>query len=621
MRVIFINLMILITIHLIGSDTAFAKKKKIKVRGAHGQALRAKLKYPRNFKHFNWTSLEAKKGGTLRLGISYPFDTLNPFILKGSSPGVLSTYVFETLTMRSLEEPFAQYGMLADEIFFGKDELSVTYHLRKNAKFSDGKPITSADVIFTFNKLISNEGHPTYKSYYLDVKNVVAVNKKTVKFNFKKKNPELHMILGEIPVLPKHFYKKGKFSKDFSDKALGSGPYLIKKSDSGKYLELVRNPKYWGRKIKVNKGRFNFDKIVLKVFRDQTIWLEGLKADEFDFAYINSSKQWAVDVNGQKWDKNWLIKKNIPHGRTQGLQGFVMNLRMPLFQNKNVRKAIALAFDFSWANKTLFYNQYTQQASYFDNSELGAHKKGLPSKEELELLNKWKGQIPDEVFTQELKPLGEGLDSRSRLRSAKMILDKDGWKLKDGVLEKNGMKLEFTLFLNGPSWQRIAEPYFKNLQRLGINAKVKVLDSSIYTKKLKGHNYEMIVGNFGQSESPGNEQRNYWSSKTADEEGSRNYIGLKNKAIDSLIGTIINAASRKELVTATRALDRILWFGYYSVPHWFIKSYRVTYWNKFKLPKKSPTFFSPMFYFMEYGWYDKEKANELKKAISKKRKL
>jgi len=597
------------------TSKARATVKKASSKKVHGWAMRTQPKYKKGFKHFDWANPNAPKGGTLKLATTAPFDSINPFALKGMSAGLLTPFVFESLTMSSLDEPMASYGLLAESMSLAKDGLSTTFYLRPNAKFSDGKPVTADDVVFSFNTFMSEGAAPYFRWYWADIKEAKAINKKTVKFIFKRKNPELHIIIGQMDVLPKHFYSKGKFGTDFALKALGSGPYLIKKFKAAKIIEIERNPNYWGKNLNVNVGRFNYDKLVMKVFRDEAILVEGFKAGEFDYHFENNSKRWAVDIKGKKWDNNWILKRFMAHKRTAGMQGYALNLRRPVFQNKNVRMALAYAFDFEWSNKTLFYNQYKQFGSYWDNSVLGARGKGLPSADELKLLNPLKGKIPDEVFTQELKPLGMGWSSRDRLRKAMQILKKDGWQMKNGVLTKGKQKLEFKFLLNDKAFARITEPYINNMKKIGINASIDLKDRSIYAKKAKGFNYDVIVSTFGQSESPGNEQISFWHSSSADTEGSRNLMGIKNPAIDILIDKIITAPSREDLVTATRALDRVLWFNYYIVPHWFISGFRVTYWNQFGVPKKVPPYYWVSSWFQEYSWFDQKKAKELTKAI------
>lgn len=582
----------------------------------HGMAMRAEVKYKPDFRNFDYSNPDAPKGGTLTLASSGSFDTMNPYSVKGTTTAMIGyANIFETLTTPSLDEPFAQYGLLAKTMTLADDGLSITFSLHDNAKFSDGKPVTAADVVFSYELLTSEKSRPFYRMYYADIKRAVAENPTTVKFEFKKQNPELHLIIGQMPVLPKHFYgAKGKdFGSDFNSTILGSGPYVIQNFDFGKIVRVKRNPDYWGKDLAVNKGRFNFDAITLKYYKDENVMLEGMKAGDFDFAAINSSKQWATDVAGERWTKNWIVKRLLPHKQTQGMQGLVMNTRRPLFQNRDVRRALAVALDFDWMNETLFFKQYTPQSSYFDNSELKAP--GLPSPGELKLLEPWRGKIPDEVFTQPLQPLGKGLDGRARLREAMQALQKAGWKIQDGKLvNAKNEPFRFKLLLSDPSWQRIAEPYLRSLGKLGIEASTDIKDDAIYVQRVKQFDYDMIVDNFGQSESPGNEQRDMWHSSSADVEDSRNTAGIRDPAVDALVETIIRANTRGDLLTAVHALDRVLWFNYFVVPNWYISAYRVTYWNRYSLPEKLPPYFGPVTYFVEHAWLDPAKSDALAKA-------
>jgi microcin C transport system substrate-binding protein len=585
---------------------------------SHGQALRAQLKYPATFKAFDFANPAAPKGGILTLALFGSFDTLNPYSDKGMSPGLIALAdVFETLMAKSYDEPFAQYGLLAQQVEVAADEMSTTFHLNPAAQFSDGKPVTGDDVVFSFKTLTSEKSRPFFKMYYADVKDVVAVNKTTVKFLFARKNAELPLILGELPILPKHVYgEKGKnFSTDFVGVAVGSGPYVIKEFEYSKFIKAERNPSYWGAGLPVNAGRYNFNTLVMKYFKDPNVLVEGYKAGEFDFMTVNSSKAWAKDFEGEKFTKNWVLKKFWPHSQTQGMQGFLMNTRRPVFQDRYVRKALALALDFDWMNKSLFFGQYTAQASYFDNSELAA--KGLPSPEELKLLEPLRSKLPEELFTEPMgKPLGSGLDARGRLEAARKLLEKAGYKIQGNTLVgKDGKPFEFTLLLGDSMWQRIAEPYTKALSRLGIKATVKLEDDAIYQRRIESFDFDMIVDDFGQSESPGNEQRDMWSSTAADTKASRNTAGIKDSAIDALIDKVIRAGSRADLVTAVRALDRALWFGSYMVPHWYVAGYRVTYANKFSLPEKMPLYFGAQNYFTSFGWLDAAKEDALKTAV------
>lgn len=576
-------------------------------------AMRAQPKYAANFKHFEYANPNAPKGGNITLATTGAFDTLNPYSAKGTA-SILIGYanVFETLTKASLDEPFTRYGLLAESMELAPNALGITFHLNPKAQWSDGKPVTPDDVIFSFELLTSEKSQPFFRSYYADVKSVKKLGERDVEFTFKQKNAELHLILGELPILPKHFYENGDFGKDFTKKVLGSGPYVIKNFEFNKFVQAEKNPTYWGKDLAVNKGSYNFDSINLKYFKNSDVMLMGLKSGEFDILQVLSSKQWAVDVTGEKFDKGCLKKENVSHKHTQGLQGFVMNSRRPLFQDRRVRKALAMALDFDWLNTTLFYKQYSPHTSFFENSELAAT--GLPSPDELKLLNPLKSKISAEVFTTQKIPLGKLADTskREHLLKARTLLDEAGWKVKNGVLERDGKKFEFTVLLDDPGFLRIVEPYLKALRTLGIVAQSRVEDQSIYEQKVRRFDFDMIVSSFPQSESPGNEQRDFWHSSSATSEASQNLIGIQDAAVDSLVESVIRAQSRKELVSATRALDRVLWFNHYVVPHWYSSTYRMAYWNRFSVPEKLPPYLSPVPYYISFGWIDAAKEQALK---------
>ncbi len=521
----------------------------------------------------------------------------------------------------ALDEPFSEYGLLAEFIELAPDGLAVTFHLHPQARFADGKPVTAADVAFTFDLLRSDAASPLYRYYYADVTAVEVVNKRRVRFRFARRNRELAMIVGQLPVLPRHFYGGKDFGRDFGRTLLGSGAYRVADFEFGKQVRFARRTDYWGAERPVNVGKWNFDQIVVKLYRDQTVQLEGLKAGEFDFLPINSSKQWAVDVAGERWERGYIVKRMLKHSNTAGMQGYVFNTRRPIFADRQVRKAIALALDFAWSNQNLFYGQYTQQDSYFDNSELAARE--LPSPAELKLLEPLRAHLPPEVFTEPMgRPLGAGLTSRQRLREAKRLLNAAGWRVQGGVLthQESGTPLRFTVTLVSPAFERITEPFLNNLRRLGVQATMKVVDSSVYEGLVRRFDFDMVVGSFGQSQSPGNEQRDYWHSAAAKQEGSRNWAGVHNDAVDALVQAIVAADSRESLVTATRALDRALWFGHYVVPQWYIDVHRVTYWNRFGHPGTPPKYYGPLGY-LYFWWEDAERATALQQAMAADRPL
>lgn len=593
-------------------------KKTATTNKQHAIAMRSQPKYGSNFSHFEYANPNAAKGGTLTLASAGTFDSMNPFSAKGTAPTIINPWisanVFETLMTPSLDEPFAMYGLLAESVEVGSDGLSVAFNLNPKAKWADGKPVTPEDVIFSYETLTSEKAQPFYKSYYADVKSVEKTGALTIRFNFKKTNGELHMILGQLPLLPKHFYGHGDFNKDFVKKTMGSGPYTIVESDFNKFIKAERRLDWWGKDLPVNKGRYNFSTIMTKYYKNADVMLMGLKSGDFDFMNIQSSKQWAVDVQGDKYTNGCIERQLWKHGQTEGMQGFAFNQRRSVFQDRKVRKALALALDFDWMNSTLFYKQYTPISGFFNNSDLAAT--GLPTAAELKLLAPWKETLPEEVFTKPLEPIGKGLDLRGRLTAAKNILEDAGWKVKNGALTNSkGEKMEFTVLLDDPSWLRIVEPYFKNLKTLGITGQTRIEDQSIYIQKLKRFDYDVIVDVIGQSESPGNEQRDYWHSTSATTEDSRNSMGIKNPAVDALIGAVIETKSRKELLTAVHALDRVLWHNSYIVPHWYMSAFRATYWNRFDLPKTMPLYYAAQSWFMNFA-----SENPAKEAVLKEKK-
>jgi microcin C transport system substrate-binding protein len=580
----------------------------------HGLALGTAVKYPPGFTHFAYADPRAVQGGVLTLGYPGSFDKLNPFSLKGRAPLLLSTLVFESLTERSLDEPFAAYGLLADTIQVADDEMSVTYHLHPRARFADGQPVTADDVVFSYMVLRSEAAIPTYRAYYRDIATVEALDRLTVRIAFARLNRELKMIAGELPILPKHIYAGKDFDRDFLQVAVGSGPYSVQEFEFGKRLRYQRNPSYWGRELNVNVGKYNFDAIVVKYYRDNTVILEALKAGEFDFLDVNNSKQWARDVGGDKWDKGYLVKETLPHKNTAGMQGFVFNVRRPLFQNRDVRHALSLALDFTWMNASLFYGLYTANTSFFDNSELAA--RGLPSPAELALLEPWRTQLPAAVFAEPMAGLGTHYtDLRQRLRAAQQLLKNAGWEVQNGVLTETatGQPMRFTITLDQADFQRIVEPYLDNLKKLGVQATMKVVDDSVSERLLRTFDFDMVVAVFAQSQSPGNEQRDFWHSEGADQEGGNNLIGIKHPAVDAMVEAIITANSREELVTAVHALDRVLWHEHYAVPHWFLDRHLLTYWNKFTHPKTIPLYYEPLTYVL-FWWLDPVKEVALAEA-------
>jgi microcin C transport system substrate-binding protein len=563
------------------------------VLAAHGISIDGKLKYRADFTHFDYTSDQAKKGGDLVLHGLGGFDKMNPFTLKGEEPDGLGALVFETLAVSSLDEPFAEYGLVARDIELAEDRMSVTFTLNERARFSDGTPITAEDVKFSFETLMGDKANPRYQFYYKDIKKVEVLAPLKVRFHFSQKNRELHMIAAQLPVLSKKFYTEHPFGESSLVAPVASGPYTVAEFKPGKSITYKRNPDYWAKDLPVRKNMFNYDTITYKYYKDQSVSLEAFKAGEFDFMLVNVAKQWATDLDGEKFDKQLILKEKLSHKNNQGMQGFVMNTRKPLFADRRVRKALCLAFDFEWTNESLFHGQYTRSNSYFSNSQLAAT--GTPEGLELGYLNPFKGKIPPEVFTQPLQPFSTAPPGslRKNLRLAKKLLNEAGWQVKDGrLVNEKGEPFEFEILLYSPFFVRVIEPYTLNLAKLGIKATIRKVDVALYIRRVKNFEFDMMVNVFGQSQSPGNEQIDYWHSSSADRQGSGNLAGIKDEAVDKLVEKIIYAETQEELTAACKALDRVLWYGYYVVPNWYINYHRVAYWNKFAKPAKLPTYYS-----------------------------
>ncbi|GMR01157.1 MAG: extracellular solute-binding protein [Gammaproteobacteria bacterium] len=560
-------------------------------------------KYPASYKHFDYVNPDAPKQGSLTMMGLGTFDSLNPYLLKGISADGLGLLVFESLLEKSLDEPFSEYGLIADDFYLAKDELSVTFHINPLARFSDGQTITADDVKYSFDTLMSKAAHPQFRVYYADVKSATVIDELTVRFDFKNKNRELHMIIGEIPVFSKKWAGDLPFDKTDDIKPVASGPYIIEKSDRGKSINYVKNPDYWAENLPVRKGMFNYDRITYKYYKDSTIALEAFKAGEFDFFFENYSKRWARSHNGPRYDSGEIIKTELTHKNNAGMQGFAFNTRRDKFKDVRVRRALSLAYDFEWANDKLFYNQYVRADSYFSNSELAAQ--GLPEGKELALLEKYRDQLPAEIFTKQWKPATTvAPDSlRKNLIQARDLLAEAGWTIQDGVLKNTKgevFTLDILLVQNG--FDRIIAPYAHNLKKLGIETTYRKVDSSLYKRRLDTFDFDVVVTSFPSSVSPGNELMNMFHSSSAEIKGSRNIPGITSPVVDALVLKIIQAKNREQVVTASRALDRVLLYGEYLVPNWYINVHRVAYWNKFGIPKTQPLYYDPISWMLKAWW-------------------
>jgi len=565
-------------------------------------------RYPSGFRHFDYVNPDAPKGGSLRLASQGSFDSFHPFIPKGNA---VSTGAVETLLVTSADEPFTGYGLIAESIEWPRDRSWVIFHLRPQARWHDGTPITAEDVAWSFETLVS-QGNPQYRFYYSAVASVEALDAARVRFTFSESNNrELPLIVGQLPILPKHYWATRDFGATTLEPPLGSGPYQIREFEAGRFTIRERVEGYWGRDLAVRRGMQNFQTIRTDFFRDATPIRLALKAGDIDYRLENQAKAWAEDYNVSVVEKGWLKKELVANRRPTGMQAFVMNTRREQFSDPRVREALALAFDFEWTNRNLFNGQYTRTRSYFSNSDLAA--RGKPEGEELAVLEPFRGQVPEAVFGEAYAPPvtdGSGW-LRENLRRANALLQDAGWAVQDLQLvnAKTGAPFRFEILLVSPAFERIVLPYVRNLKRLGIEAKVRLVDENQYINRFRQFDFDMMVWVWGQSETPGNEQYEYWSQAAADSAGSRNLAGVRDPVVDELIGLMLRSDSREQLNQRTRALDRVLSWGHYVVPHWHIRADRILYWDKFGRPE-TPVRTGVM---TDRWWFDAERASALEK--------
>ncbi len=582
----------------------------------HGLSLFGNLKYPEGFEHFDYVNTDAPKGGRARVFSLGSFDSLNPFTFKGSAAGIVGQ-TFDTLMDAALDEAGSEYALIAEAVKKPDDFSWVTYRINSQARFHDGTPITPEDVIWSLEAL--KGAHPFYNSYYANVSATeqTAGNEVTFRFN-QSGNRELPQIVGQIPVLSKAWWTgkndKGE-TRDINsttlEAPLGNGAYRIAEVKPGTSITLERVKDYWAADLPVNRGKNNFDEIFVIYYRDNTIAMEGFKGDEYDFRAESSSKDWATSYDFPAAKRGDVLKEEIYLKNPDGMQAYVFNTRRERFADAKVRQALNFAFDFEWANQNLFFGQYVRTASYFANSELAWS--GLPEGQELDILNEVKDQVPAEVFTaQYTNPsYATPQDKRNNLRTAAKLLSEAGWSVGNDRMLRNGagQGFEIEFLLVSPLFERVVLPYVSQLELLGIKSTVRTIDSAQYERRVQAFDYDCIVGSWGQSLSPGNEQRNFWGSEAADREGSRNFVGIKNPAVDKLIDRIIFAKDREELVAACRALDRVLLWNHYVVPMWNIPYERIAFWNRFGRPEKLP---DHSLGFPAIWWWDEAKAAKVK---------
>lgn len=532
---------------------------------SHGISIFGDLKYSKNFKNFDYVNPNAKKGGKVKFGVDGTFNSLNNFILKGISASGLS-YIYDSLMVGSSDEISSYYGLIAKAAKISDDKKSISFKLRKNAYFHDGKNIDVDDVIFTFKTLLK-KGHPTYSLQFRDVKEVKKINKYEVKFIFENnKNRDLPFIIASLPILPKHFYEKKEFNSTSLNFPLGSGPYKIKELKAGHSITYERVKNYWANNLNVNIGRYNFDEITYDYYRDVNILVEAFKSKKFDFRQENIARNWATAYNIEAIKNGEIIKKKINHSLPAPMQAFIFNLRKKNFQNLALRKAITLAFDFEWLNKNIFYGQYKRTKSFFDNSEFGYKNFEFPESK------------------------GNGFNRKNLIKATK-ILEEAGYFYKEGWLfDENNNKISIEILINNESFKMVVAPFIEHLRRIGIDAKARFIEENQYKTRVNNFDYDMIVAVLPQNLIPGNELFAFFHSSQKNIKGGYNLIGLENKEIDELVAKIPNSKSKAELKNLTLKLDKLLLENYYVIAQWHNNNYRILYRNIFEMPKKFPKY-------------------------------
>jgi microcin C transport system substrate-binding protein len=581
----------------------------------HGLSLFGELKYSPGFKHFDYVNPQAPKGGAARLIAFGTYDNFNLAVagVKGSlSAGI--TFIYNQLMSDALDEVSTEYGLLAEAVSYPADFSSVTYRLRTTAKWHDGKPVTVEDVIFTL--AMFKKHHPQYAAYYRHVTKAEKTGERDITFTFDGPgNRELPQIVGQIYVLPKHWWegtdasgKKRDIGTTTLEPPLGSGPYRVKEFVPGRTIVYERVKDYWGKDLNVNVGRDNFDELRFEYFRDSTVAIEAFKADHIDWRTENSAKNWATAYDFPAVKDKRVILEEFPTRSTGIMQAFVFNTRRDKFKDPRVRRAFNFAFDFEEMNKQIFFGQYKRIASYFEGTELASS--GVPQGQELAILETVRSEVPPELFTTPYtNPVAGAPDKvRANLREAVRLMKEAGYEVRDHKLinAKTGEPLTVEFLSEDPSFERVILFYKPSLERLGVTVAVRTVDDAQYENRLRSWDFDMIVASWAQSLSPGNEQRGYWGSPAADQAGSRNLVGMKNPAVDALIERVIFAKNRDELLAATKALDRVLLWNFYVVPQWTYGRVRTARWDRFGRPNELPKYGAAAF--PTVWWWDAPKA-------------
>jgi microcin C transport system substrate-binding protein len=573
---------------------------------AHAYSQFGDTRYPPGFKHFEWVNPDAPKGGDIELVAPLRitnFDKYNPYTLKGTSPPGIGL-LFESLLTGTMDEPTTAYGLLAEDIAVAADGLSVVFRLNPAARFHDGSPVMAADVKHSFDTLMSKQATPQYRVVFSDVRQAVVVGPRTVRFDFKRANAELPLMVGGLPVFSRAWGAGKPFDQVVMDMPIATGPYKIGRLNFGRDITYDRDPNYWGRDLNVRRGRYNFDRITYKIYKDATAQTEAFKAGEFDYLRTFSAREWARTYVGKKFDSGELVKAELPFKNAGDFQGFLINTRRPKFKDPRVREALGLAFDFEWVNRQMMYNSYTRVRGFFNNSDFEA--KGLPGEDELKVLEPLRKQLPQKVFTQEapLPPSTSPPGSlRDNLRKARDLLAAAGWTYRDGAL-RNAKGEPFTLeYLDSGGGERLVAPYFQALAKLGIAGEYRRADFALLRKRLDVFDFDVSTIRIPGSEAPGAELLDRFGSKSADTEGSSNWMGIKDPAIDALVTQAVASQTRPELVARLRALDRVLRHYHFVVPQFYSTSYRIAYRSgKFEQPKIMPQYYQAEDWVISTWW-------------------
>lgn len=575
----------------------------------HGLSMHGMPLHLESEKYLPYVNPNAPKGGTLKLGVYGSFDNLNRIAFKGSKAAGLG-YINDTLMRRVWDEAFSLYGLIAEYVHMPEDRSSITFFINSKAQFHDGSPITREDVLFSLN-IFQTKGTPNQKKTYGKVIKTEMVGKDGIKMIFSNnKDKELPLIIaGFLPIVSKEYYQNIDVTKTFLNIPLGSGPYSITKLEPGRQITYARVKNYWAKDLFVNKGQYNFDKLIYDYYKDSNVLLEAFKVGEYDFRREYNAKRWQTNYVFDAIERGDVVLQEIKNDRPAGMNALVMNSRKELFSNPKVRQALSYAYDHEWINKALYSNAYTRTDSYFDNSPLASS--GLPSNSELELLNPWKNQLPKEIFTSVFKPPksdGSGIP-RANLKIAKKILEEEGWIIENGKLMRNGKKFSFEFLIVSPSVEKIALAFQKTLKVLGITMSIRTVDSSQYQARMLNYDFDMIKTSWNVSLSPGNEQQFYWGSEVGKKDGSKNYSGVNNPVVDFLIEKLIGAKTRADLETAVHALDRVLLTGHYVIPLYHSNTDRIAFWDFLEYPDKVPLYGIVI----ESWWANKNKALQLKR--------